>query len=413
MKRFWRLLGRFFRAQKCWRWPRHSEVLIFDACEQEVVLEYLRPWKPEVLHVRGEQVNIRVFFASLFKRGRTSEAYVDCFIKRVRPRLIVTFIDNNLGFYLLARRHQNIKTLFIQNGFRGYYGDVFESLDHKKPSGGDHCVNYMMTFGSRIGAEYARYIQGVVVPIGSIKNNRVPNRHTRDTGTIGFVSQYRNIKGFALGGRFYTFQAFFEQADRLVLSFLVKYAKTNGKELFIVPCTGHYEDSDLKKREQAYYNQLLGQDCIFSEWSWRGSSYDSVDMAEVVVSIDSTLGYESAARGNKTAIFSIRTQLLGVPGLSYGWPGAYPDDGPFWTNCPDPVAFGRILDHLFAINDEQRRAELAEHGFASIMAYDPGNTMLQSVLSKELGEPNTDLAPAVKLHNSSPELPLVVSNHKN
>jgi surface carbohydrate biosynthesis protein len=120
----------------------------------------------------------------------------------------------------------------------------------------------------------------------------------------------------------------------------------------------------------------------------------------VVVSIDSTLGYESASRGKKTAIFSIRTHLMSVAALNYGWPGTYPDEGPFWTNCPNPVVFERILDHLFVANDEQWHAELAEHGFASVMTYDPGSTVLQSVLRKELGEPNPDLALTVKLHNS-------------
>lgn len=384
MKRFWRFFGYFLRAQKCWRWPRRSAVLIYDAAGQDVLLEYLQPWKPEVLQVRGEQINMRVLLASLFKRGKKSDAYVDCFIERVRPRLIVTFVDNNPGFYLLARRHQDIKTLFVQNGVRGYYDDVFESLDRTRPSEDCRNVNYMMTFGSRIGTEYARYIQGTVVPIGSLKNNLVPKSHIQKAGAIAFVSQYRNYKGLVMGGKWYSRQEFFEQADQLVLGFLVNYAKKHRKELFIVPCVGHHKDNALDM-EKAYYNQLLGQTCVFSEWRWHGSGYDSTDTAEVVVSIDSTLGYESASRGNKTAIFSIRTQLLGVTGLNYGWPGTYPDEGPFWTNCPDPAVFERILDHLFAIQEEQWRVELEQQGFSDIIAYDPDNSILKSILRKELG----------------------------
>jgi surface carbohydrate biosynthesis protein len=401
MRKFWRFFLYFLRAQKCWRWPRESEVLIYDAAGQNILLEYLQSWKPEVLHVRGEQINVRVLFASLFNRGKKSDAYVDCFIKKVRPRLIVTYIDNNFGFYLLARKHQNAKTLFMQNGIRSYYADIFETLGCSKPSEDDVKVDYMLTFGRRIGAEYARYISGNVVPIGSLKNNLVPKRHTKKADTIAFISQYRDTKGLSMGDKFYSFEAFFEQADRLVLLFLAKYAKKNGKELFIVPCSGHDNGNDLKEKEQEYYRQILGQACIFSEMRWHGNSYDSIDTAEVVVSIDSTLGYESAARGNKTAMFAIRTQLLGVVALNYGWPGVYPDDGPFWTNCPDPVVFERILDHLFAVTEEQWRAELVEQGFADIMAYDPGNTVLQSVLRAELGEPSRDLALTEMSHNPS------------
>lgn len=141
------------------------------------------------------------------------------------------------------------------------------------------------------------------------------------------------------------------------------------------------------KRERAYFEELLGEPCEFSEWHWHGSSYETADASEVFVSIDSTLGYESAARGNKTAIFSIRSKLLGLVGFTYGWPGRYPDEGPFWTNRPDASAFERILDHLFDIDDEQWQEALAGSAFSNVMVYDPGNTILRSVLEEELGPP--------------------------
>ena len=56
----------------------------------------------------------------------------------------------------------------------------------------------------------------------------------------------------------------------------------------------------------------------------------------------------------------------------YGWPVPHPDDGPFWTNRPDPAAFERILDHLFAISDVQWQAELAEHQFETSWPTIPG-----------------------------------------
>ncbi len=390
IRKLWRLFSYFIHARKTWHWPRQSDVLIYDADGHEFMSEYLDPWKPAVLHMRGEQINMPVLLASLAASGQLSrDSYIDQFVRKVCPRLIVTFIDNDPAFYSLAVRHQNVKTLFIQNGVKSYYLDVFEILDRTRSSRNSLRVDYMMTFGSRPGAEYAKYIQGTVVPMGSLRNNLVPKCHAKKAGTIAFISQYRETKGFVMGGKFCSRQAFFEQADQLVLSCLVKYAKDHGKEFFIVPCSGYLKDGTLKK-EQEYYNKLLGQACCFSEWRWHGSSYEAADSAEVLVTIDSALGYESAARGNKTAFFAIKSRLLDVPGLTYGWPKTPPDEGTFCTNCPNPVVFERILDHLFAINDEQWHAELAEHGFASIMAYDPGNTILQSVLRKELGEPSHD-----------------------
>lgn len=373
----------FVLSRKAWSWPKQSAVLIYDACGQENFLEYLRPWNPEVLHVRGEQINMRVLWSSLFRPGKKTNAYLDCFIERVCPRLIVTFIDNNPRFYSLAVRHKNIKTLFIQNGIRG--SEVFDGLDYKMQSEGLFKVDYMMTFGGRIGAEYARYIQGAVVPMGGFINNLVSKHHTKEVGTIAFVSQYRKDKGVVVGGNYYSRQEFFVQADQLVLGFLVKYAQKYGKNLLIIPCSSPDNKKALQE-ERKYYDKLLGQNCDFSKGTTRYASYYAADSAEVVVGIDSTFGYESAARGNKTAIFSIRTQLLGMADRAYGWPGSYSDEGPFWINRPDTAGFERILDHLFAINEKQWEVELAEQGFANIMAYDPGNSILKTILDKELGD---------------------------
>jgi len=197
------------------------------------------------------------------------------------------------------------------------------------------------------------------------------------------------MEGLMMGGVFYSRQSFFEKADKLVLTFLVKYAKENGKTLFIIPSSTRAKHSfNRLENEMHYYNDLLGNAVEFLEGAGVYAAYNAVDSTEVVVGIDSTLNYESTARGNKTAIFSIRGRLVGVNDRDFGYPESYPDEGPFWTNRPDSVVFERILDHLFAINDEQWEAELEETGFVNIMAYDPGNTILQSVLEKELGPPN-------------------------
>jgi surface carbohydrate biosynthesis protein len=384
MKKLLGFISYFLRAEKCWYWPRLSDVLIYDACNQDVLLEYLHPWRPEVLHVRGEQINVRVLITSLFRGGKKSNAYVDCFIERVHPRLIVTFIDNSLSFLKISQRHPEIKTLFIQNGLRGYYADIFETLD--KMGAGQLSglkVDYMLLLGSVIGAEYARYITGAVVPMGSIKNNLVHKTQLLQRDVIAFASQW-NKDGFYMGNIFYTQEEFFGRADRPIVQCLAHYAKSKKKRLVIIP--RNTKHGDLRAQEEAYFRELLGDDeCIFIEPQGLYPSYQALDAAEVVVAVDSTLGYESIARGKKTAIFSIRSNLLGIQGLTYGWPSDFPVEGPFWTNYLDIDAFVRILDYLFEVDDVQWRKDVEATNFSSIMIYNPGNSILQSIFEKELG----------------------------
>jgi surface carbohydrate biosynthesis protein len=383
LARLWRFVSYFAFARKIWRWPQRSELLIFDAEGKEFLLEYCGPWNPEVLHVRGERINVPVMLSSFFRGGKISEAYIDCYIEKVDPRMIVTFIDNSSVFYSLSGKHHRSRTMLIQNGIRGC--ELFEALAHAGPKVPSLCVDYMMTFSDAVGELYSRHIAGEVIPIGSLRNNLFVRGAVKKSNVIAFISQYRNIPGITLGEIFYPRKVFFERPDSIVLGFLVDYARRHGKELIIVPCSGTHKDNTFG-REQAYYTQLLGQQLQFAKERQGGSSYEIIDSAEVVVTIDSTLGYESLGRGNKTAIFSIRKQLLNLPDRSFGWPAKYPDDGAFWTTQPDNVFFERIMDHLFAIGNEQWKIELARHDFEHVMNYDAGNTILRTVLRRELGE---------------------------
>ncbi|HIB44056.1 MAG TPA: hypothetical protein EYO37_08865 [Nitrospina sp.] len=137
----------------------------------------------------------------------------------------------------------------------------------------------------------------------------------------------------------------------------------------------------------------MGIEPEFSEFLDSYSSYQAVDSAEIVVTLESTLGYESVARCQKTAFFQIRSTLLELSErtMEYGWPGNFPKEGPFWTHKPDPEIFTRILDYLFNVSDDQWKKDVKSTNFSSLMEYDPGNTIFQSILEKELGVPPISL----------------------
>jgi surface carbohydrate biosynthesis protein len=385
IKRTWKILRHFIFSEMVWSWPRQSDVLIFDASNQDLLLRFLEPWNPEILHVRGEQINMRVLMTSIFKSGSKTDAYVDCFVRKVSPRLVVTYIDNNVNFLTISQRHPDVKTLFIQNGVRSYYEDLFGALDKmgSSPLKGNLKVDYMLSFGCIIGSEYTRYISGTVVPVGSIKNNLVPKSQTMQKGIIAFISTWQELN-LELCGKHYTEQTYLAPADRTIISNLLRYSKEKNKRLVIIPRNPKH--SELRDQEEAHFRGLLKQEPEFLDQPEPYPSYQALDLADVVVGVDSTLAYESISRGNKTAIFTIRGELLGLRGFSYGWPGNFPDEGLFWTNKSSPLIFFRILDYLFSVDDVQWREQI---DFSSVMVYDPDNSRLKEILIKELGSPSS------------------------
>ncbi len=377
-------------TERNWLPPSHVDVLIYDArgsvAFEDGIREISMPFSVGNLPSPRSTLNVPVLLASLLRKGNWSDAYSDSYISFVKPRVVVTYIDNSPNFYSISLRNSNVKTLFIQNGFRSYLVDVFEILD-KRTSRSELKVDFMATFGNLVGAEYRKYISGLVLPIGSFRNNLVPVRRGKIKGTLGYISQYRNVSGIDMGGGYYSFEEFWAQVDGLIIPFLLKYADNNSLEFRIIPCCGQGNDLILAEKERSYFNRLAKRSCKFSEIIWHGSSYDAIDETEVIVAVDSSMGLEAIARGTKAAIFSIRGILLSLPspnGFRFGWPGNYPDDGKFWTNRPDISAFNRILEYLFQVSDDDWRGEIKRQGFEDVIQYDPGNSMLRDLIQKEL-----------------------------
>lgn len=388
-----KLIYLYISAKKIWLPPRKCDVLIFDSrefhpIENELlkILSHYGSIEKLVTPDNGE-INFPVLLVSLLKVGKRGLAYYDSYVRMSNPKMVISYIDNSITFYSVGSRNPSVKFMFLQNGTRGYFADVFEFLDRKNHSE-SFKVDFMLVFGSHIGAEYAKHINGQCVPVGSFRNNQAPRVCPKIKGTLSFVSQYRDTSGLIMNGTFYTHHQFFKLADYIILSFLVEYAIENELQFRIIPCTGNSKVPSMLTKEKSYYREIIGLDCEFYEWKWHGSSYDAVDSSEVVVSIDSSLGLEAMARGTKSAIFSIRSAILGLrepPFMNFGWPGCYPDEGPFWTNNPNTASFKKILDHLFTISDEQWRAEIEQHGFQNVIQYDPDNSKLRAILARELG----------------------------
>jgi surface carbohydrate biosynthesis protein len=371
----------FYKSKKVFCIPKKGGVLIYDTFNSELISEYIPATAFEVISLNGNIVNMYCLIYSIldksFWQGRFIKAYVRAYILLSKPMLVLTFVDNDERFYSLSREFKNTKTMFIQYAWRGEHVDVFERIERK----GQYQVDYMLVFGNAIGEKYGEYISGKIVPIGSFKNNIVKKVCEIKRGVV-FISQYRKVRSnvfyTCFNGTEITRDMFYEP-ERVVLNFLAEWCALNGKELIVVA-----HSSDLDGMERAFYEKYIG-DFPF-EFRVRESSlssYSNIDQAEIVVFIDSTLGYESLARGNKTASFTCRGQSIGSAANNFGWPGVFPDNGPFWTNKIDIHEFNRVMDFLVSVNDEEW--ELCQKSYMpKIMEYDQNNKKFKSILTEIL-----------------------------
>jgi surface carbohydrate biosynthesis protein len=128
------------------------------------------------------------------------------------------------------------------------------------------------------------------------------------------------------------------------------------------------------KREESYYRSLL-QNCKF-EFVARemiSSSYEAIDSSEIVVFTSSTLGYESLARGKRTAALMLDARIIGSEALRFGWPAELQDDGPFWTHQLSEARLREIMDFLREVDDAEWD-KIRTQTIKDVIVFDPDNS---------------------------------------
>ena len=111
--------------------PQKKDILIYDNEGAEFIIKILDNNSFEILYVRGENINIYIYLKLLLRLKFKYKDYLDEYIKFVNPKVLITWIDNNLNFY--EYKNDAIKKIAIQNARRTCVdNDIFFELEKKK-----------------------------------------------------------------------------------------------------------------------------------------------------------------------------------------------------------------------------------------------------------------------------------------
>ncbi len=377
MIRPWRLIRSLVKLKWRFRPPSRRNVLLYFKTGADVIAPYFEPDEFQILDLRESEVNIPIALKCLYQRDLSAKNYARQFIRAAQPNLIVTFIDNFQPFFLLKHEFPGTQTLLIQNGIRSNRGDLF-GLFAAKHSTEKYAVDNIFVFGPIVGAKYLEHISGNLIVHGSFKNNLIP-KSAALKNTVAYISTYRpnqNLEFIVPESKPDKPIRYGEIISRRanVISWLAKYCQENNQHLTII---GKDKNS---QREEFYYRSLLANfqfDFVAKKSS--STSYHAIDRSEIVVFTSSTLGYESLARGNKTAAIMLDAQIIGAEALKFGWPAKLADEGSFWTHQSNEERLYEILDFLRTVKDEdwnQIRLQTIE----DVISFDPGNSKFSAVV---------------------------------
>ena len=112
--------------------------------------------------------------------------------------------------------------------------------------------------------------------------------------------------------------------------------------------------SIIKTQTESFFKSKLGNKgwkFVESDKYKRGI-YLTTD-SKYIVTIDSTLGYECLARGQRVGFFSIRSKYLKADYSKFGWVMDLEEEGLCWTTKNTQKDFNRILNFLVNGSDEE------------------------------------------------------------
>lgn len=254
----------------------------------------------------------------------TTHHYFVYFLKRARPKVVLSHIDNNADLWSarLELRNAAIGFAIFQNGFR----DAWEIP--KTAMLGENDVVVCLS-DAAINTYKAAAGKATVLALGSLRSKLATEQmmhsvKSHKSNQACFISQWRPSQ--LVHGR--QFQAWRDELGNMVetadmyrseletLPVIAAALRNLGMKLQVLGARDH-----LAEQERDFYVEILGPEG--GDWEFRARHFRETNYARlhdyaVAFCIDSTLGYEALAEGHRV-IFPEIHDAKGLR-LAYGYP---------------------------------------------------------------------------------------------
>ena len=364
------------------RFPRKRTVALIDSSGLSLISRFIPEDAVNVVDI--ESPNIFVILRMLILRMKSMHGYNIAFIKATKPSFVFTFIDNNVDFYRLAKHFPNVKFIAIQNGHRANYANQSEQgffdLLEKASKETELAAHTMCVLGKSSEAQYSKYIRSNVVVIGSMKNNLfTPSLNAIKKYDVVYISQHAPYEIESSDSRFFFGRdsipaADFYRIEKLIVAFLAKWCASTGKTFAVLGKRTADQTCEARFFERAAVPGTVTYIPRTSDFS----TYEHCASASLIVSADSTTGYEFLARGSKVVFLSARIHAAHASSLShrhdtdFGYPVELEPNGPFWTNSADESEFERVIRNVQSFSDSDWATIIRPYN-EQMMAYQPDN----------------------------------------
>lgn len=376
--------------------PKRRRLVYLGETGQALLRTYIKEDDYTIYRPPRIECNVWVALYSLFTRRWSARGYYKSFLELMRPEVVITFEDNALEFYLTKAFLPGCKTLAIQNGRRDTFSTQPDSniwqlirdatyTDSAPDVVATHGEPWSQYFKEALGSSSTR-----VTAVGSVRNNSLSIGKRVPKPRLLFVSSFPNLGAegrlekelsTVLGywqGTQVTFGDFY-QFEGVLARKCADIARTRGIQFGVLG-----KRPSWQKGEYSYFANLLDGSAWFYQASdTEATSYEAVAENDLLVSIDSTFGYEMFARSLRVAFVSARMQYAGLDHIrdcEFGYPLVTQPTGPFWTNQATDQEIARVINYVIDTNNHEW--DLASRPLQkTVMPFDFGNSQLCTLLA--------------------------------
>ena len=368
--------------------PKKKNILIFDKVGSETIEKSIFNKKNfDILCSRYEELNLYILLKFIFliivksKKKFSYLGYLDIYIKTVKPKLVISLIDNNPMFFKLKNINPNIYFVCIQNGVSSSQIEISKFPKIK--------IDLFLCFSKYYAAYYKKYFAKKTEVIGSSKLNYflkfIKKIRKYKTKNIVFISQFTKFDSWIIFGKKISKSLHF-YPEKKVLPVIFRYCVKKKIKLIIT-----FRSRILKNRileEKNFYINILRNEIdktnikylSFVTSSDTYASYKTIAKSHLAVCIDSALGKEAMAI-NKVIHFPMRSKFMGKT-VKFGWPKKLPSLGFFWLNHFSKNKIENILSKNYEMSQELWFRKLKKQNFDLLIFKDPDNLKLKSIINK-------------------------------
>jgi len=366
--------------------PIRAPVVIYDSTGSEFVQEAIRTktlfGTLEVRHTVNVHLSILFRAVGLFLyRGLTRDPYwrlaspgviYDCATLMImKPKVVLTFIDNSHRFGILSRIYSRAQFFAIQNGFRGPRVQDFPRTIYVKNlfCHGQETIDKYNEAGHKVD----RYII-----VGSLKDGLYRAQHKGKKPkrfNLCFISEYRHE-------RFSTSMPGAAHNAKVVLGYIERYSRRHNATVCIAcsskdTIVGGVNESSL---ETQFITENVDLDHLeFVPNDGRFSTYAAIDQSDISINLQSTVGLEAFGRGCKILFCNVTGDpYYDIPGV--GKTGIWA----LRAGENDYDAFEERVNHIIGYSQEEWLVKTREVARYFVSSED--SVLPQQKIIEEIGE---------------------------